>query len=188
MRRHRLTLVAPALVMLLAACGSNAGPRRVTIPRHLAPLTRTTTGLTTAARPAPAGPPIGTSQHTDVGGAQLTVTITQVLDPLTDSGAALPPGNRAVGVEVAIANAGPSVYDSSATGDFSVIASGGQVEPEYAPSGVCQTPLRDFDNYITAGENRSGCVVFAVPLRAKLLAVRFSPHAQAAGRLTWRVS
>jgi hypothetical protein len=111
-----------------------------------------------------------------------------VIDPLLKSGAALPAGNRAVGVEVTLANAGPTVYDSSATGDFSVVVSGGPVEPVFAPSGVCQTPLNDFDRYITAGEERSGCVAFAVPAKARVLGVRFSPHAQPVGRLTWRAS
>jgi hypothetical protein len=115
----------------------------------------------------------------------VTVTVSHLIDPLRDSGTALEPGMRAVGVPAIISNAGPAIYDSSATGDFSVVASTGPVTPVFAPRGVCMTALRDFDNYITPGESRSGCVVFSVASHAKILAVRFSPHGQPEGRLTW---
>ena len=84
-----------------------------------------------------------------------------------------------------IRNAGPDVYDSSATGDISVVPSSGAVTPVLATRGPCKTPLEDFDRYITEGEDRVGCVVFAVSRAATIEAVRFSPHAQAAGRLVW---
>jgi len=57
----------------------------------------------------------------------------------------------------------------------------------FAPHGECRTQLRDFDNYISAGEIRDGCVVFDVSNHAHVRAVRFSPHAEAAGRVTWTV-
>ncbi len=136
---------------------------------------------------APPGPPLGTPQHVDAGGARLTVTIVKLIDSLRGSGAALMAGTRAAGVLVEIANAGPAIYDSSATGDFSLVVSAGVVTPVFAQQGVCRTSLRDFDNYITAGEDRSGCVAFAVAIGARILAVRFAPHAAPAGRLTWRV-
>lgn len=90
-----------------------------------------------------------------------------------------------MGVLVRIASSGPALYDSSATGDFSLAVSAGVVTPLLATRGVCRTPLNDFDRYITAGEVRAGCIAFAVPEQAVVTAVRFSPHAQAAGRLTW---
>ncbi len=130
-------------------------------------------------------PAVGTSLAVQTRGAALTVTLRAVIDPLRGSGAALPPGTRAVGVIVQIRNAGPAIYDSSATGDFSVVPSSGVVTPVFAARGPCQTPLNDFDRYITAGEDRVGCVVFAVARAAVLDAVRFSPHAQALGRVQW---
>jgi len=113
------------------------------------------------------------------------VTIIALIDPLKGSGAALLPGTRAVGLQVRIANAGPEIYDSSATGDFSVVASSGGVVPVFAPHGICETPLEDFDRYMLPGQVRSGCVAFSVPDGGRVMAVRFSPHAQAVGRLTW---
>lgn len=138
---------------------------------------------------APTGAPaVGATQRVDTGGARLSVTVVRVIDPLDGSGAPLPPAARAVGVLVRIANAGPAVYDSSATGDFALVATAGVVTPVLVRRGPCRTPLRDFDNYITAGELRSGCVAFALAATARVLAVRFSPRASARGRLVWRVT
>lgn len=88
---------------------------------------------------------------------------------------------------VSIDNHGPAVYDSSSTTDISLASSSGQGTPVFAPQGVCQTPLRNWDNYIVAGDAVSGCVTFAVGAGAKVTAVRFSPHGEAAGRVSWRV-
>ena len=130
-------------------------------------------------------PPVGATQRIDSGGARLAVTLRRVIDPLRGSGAELPPGSRAVGVILQIRSAGPGVYDSSATGDIRLIASSGVVTPVLATHGICKTPLDDFDRFITAGEDRIGCVVFAVADGATLDAVRFSPHARQLGRLSW---
>ena len=130
---------------------------------------------------------MGTSQRVHAGGSRLSVRVSKVIDPLRDSGATLPPGDRAVGVLVSILNHGPAVYDSSSTTDISLTSSKGAGTPTFAPHGVCETPLRNWDNYIAAGETKAGCVTFAVGGGAKVTAVRFSPHGQAAGRVSWRV-
>jgi hypothetical protein len=121
------------------------------------------------------------------GGETLAVTVAQVIDPLRGSGATAPPGAHVVGVLVRILNRGPGVYDSSATGDFSLHSSAGDASPTFVPRGVCQTPLRDFDNEISPGEERSGCVAFAVSAGARALTIRFSPHGSGAGRVAWKV-
>ncbi len=175
------------VVVALAGCGSSndgragkeSGPHgHFPSPR---PLTATAPG-SVGRHPLPA---VGVTQQVDARGARLAVTLRRVIDPLRDSGADLQPGMRAVGVIVQIRSSGPAVYDSSATGDLSVVASSGTVTPTLATRGICRTPLNDFDSYITAGEDRVGCVVFAVDDGATLDAVRFSPHALARGRLTW---
>jgi hypothetical protein len=130
-------------------------------------------------------PQPGVTQNVDSGGARLAVTLRSVVDPLRDSGTELPAGTRAVAVVFQIRSAGPKLYDSSATGDISILVSNGLVTPVLATRGACKTPVEDFDRYITAGEDRIGCVVFAVANDATLDAVRFSPHAQRLGRLTW---
>jgi hypothetical protein len=131
---------------------------------------------------------VGATELVRASGETLAVTVSRVIDPLTGSGTALQPGTHAVGVLVAIENRGPGIYDSSATGDLSVVPSSGTVTPVFAAHGVCQTPLRDFDNYITAGESRHGCVAFAIDTGARVSAVLFSPHGQPAGRATWALA
>lgn len=130
-------------------------------------------------------PPAGATQGVDVRGSHLAVTLRRVIDPLVGSGARLPRGTHAVGVVVQIRNHGPSVYDSSATGDIRLLASRGVVSPVLATHGSCRTPLQDFDSYITSGEDRVGCVAFAVADGATLDAVRFYPRAHRRGRLSW---
>ena len=134
----------------------------------------------------PHGAPIGTTQHVDAGVTTVAVTVTHVIDPLRGSGAALLPGTRAVGVMVEIADTGGATYDSTASGDWSVISSAGSGSPLFIRHGVCQTPDADFESLIGPGQVRSGCVAFSVPRRARILAVRFSPHSRAPGSVGWR--
>jgi Domain of unknown function (DUF4352) len=108
-------------------------------------------------------------------GTILNVTVTSVVDPLRGSGAKVPAGTKPVGVRVSVTNAGPGGYDSSATGDFSLLSAAGVAAPAYVPAGSCQTPLQDFMNAISAGEVRMGCVAFAIPSGQTPLTVRFSP-------------
>jgi hypothetical protein len=171
---------------LIAACGSGTSPAhtvsRITAkaPAQLAkPVKRT------PVRHAPPTPRVGATELVHAPGATLSVTVSGVIDPLAGSGAALQPGTRAVAVRVRIENLGPGIYDSSATGDISVVPSSGTATPVFVPQGSCQTPLRDFDNYISDGEVRDGCVAFAVDVGAKVMAVRFSPHGQPAGGASW---
>jgi len=186
--RGRDRFVAGICAVLVAAtasgCGSSAPKRRPPPTVHVPKLSPAPPDRIRQ----PTGPPVGTTQHVDSEGAKLAVTITQVIDPLRSSGASLQPGTRAIGVLVRIANFGPATYDSSATGDFSLVPSSGDVTPVFVPSGVCQTPVNDFDSDIGGGGVRIGCVAFAIAAPARLLAVRFSPHAAAPGRLTWVIA
>jgi hypothetical protein len=170
----------------IAGCGSSTATHTSTHP----PVTHTAqpTPRPVPSPPRPSHPPVGATQAVHAGGATLSVAVVRVIDPLRGSGAALLTGTRAVGVFVRIRNNGPGIYDSSATGDISIVPSAGMTTPVFAPHGICQTPLQDFDNYITPGVVRNGCVVFSIQSDAKLLAVRFSPHGEAAGRTTWRAS
>jgi hypothetical protein len=182
---------APAMAALaacavaLSACGSStkdAASTTTTYPPLNAPL---------PAPPhkphRPAGPRVGQTQRVNAGGTTLSVTISRVTDPLRDSGASLLPGTRAIGVQAVIADDGPAGYDSSSTGDFSVVSAAGAARPVFAASGVCATPLRDWDNEISPGETRSGCIAYSLPKTARVIAIRFSPHAKANGRVTWAV-
>lgn len=132
------------------------------------------------------GKPVGRTQLVHAGSSTLSVTVTRVIDPVSGSGAAKPPGTRAVGVQLVIHNDGGATYDSTASGDVSVVPSTGMAAPLFFKGGVCQTPLTDFESLIGVGETRSGCVGFAVPRGARIVAVRFSPHSRLPGSVTWR--
>jgi hypothetical protein len=190
----RSSLATLAVVALAAAgiggCGATAHKTGRSVERvGLKPLP--VKGGTPLSANAPASlrhgalPAVGATQSVDAGGARLTVTLRRVIDPLKGAGAQLPRHTRAVAVILQIRSAGPKLYDSSATGDIKLIASGGSVTPVLSTRGICKTPLDDFDRYITAGEDRIGCVAFAVTNGATLDAVWFLPHAHRLGRLTW---
>lgn len=182
-------LAGPLLMVSLAGCGGSDTTRARTGTRVLRPMPAAQGSSLGPQAPATLRsgslPQPGVTQRVDAGGARLSVTLRSVIDPLRGSGSELPAGTRAVGVVIQIRSSGPRLYDSSATGDVSLSVSGGVVTPVLATRGRCKTPLEDFDRYITAGEDRIGCIVFAVANDATLDAVRFSPHAHRLGRLTW---
>jgi hypothetical protein len=129
---------------------------------------------------------VGATLRAHAGGSALDVTVSKVLDPLAQTGASLLPGMRATGVQVAIRNAGGATYDSTASGDWSILSTAGLASPLFVRHGTCQTPLADFESLIGVGETRTGCVAFSVPRRARILSVRFSPHSRAPGTVAWR--
>ena len=114
------------------------------------------------------------------------MTVTQVYGSLSDTGAALLPGSHAAGVELTIHNDAGATYDSTASGDVSVITSSGAAAPLFIRQGVCQTQLTDFESLVGVGETRTGCVGFTIPHGARVVGVRFSPHSRAPGSVTWR--
>jgi hypothetical protein len=114
------------------------------------------------------------------------VTVTKVYGSLTGTGASLLPGTHAAGVQLTIHDDRGATYDSTASGDVSVLTSSGAGAPLFIKQGVCQTQLTDFESLIGVGETRAGCVGFTIPHGARVVGVRFSPHSQAAGSVTWR--
>jgi len=129
---------------------------------------------------------VPSTQRVNAGTSTLSVSVTKVLDPLRDTGAALIPGTRAIGVMVTIRNDAGATYDSTASGDLSVITSAGAASPLFIKEGVCQTPLTDFESLISVGETHIGCVGFSVAHGARVVSVRFSPHSRAPGSVIWR--
>ncbi len=185
--------VALALGVGVAGCG---GAERGSSSAHVTASATATTASTTAAstswapaprrRHRPRGAPIGATQRVHAGTSLLDVTVSKVLDPLRATGSALLPGIRAAGVPVIIRNAAGAAYDSTASGDWSLLTTAGLASPLFVRHGVCETPLADFESLIGVGETRSGCVAFGVPRRARILSVRFSPHSRARGSVAWR--
>lgn len=181
-----------ALVLLLAglteaACGASHTTTTTRTASSPAPTTTTAQAATTSStatdpKPPPSLPRVGASQRVRAPGTTLVVTIRSVIDPLRDAGAHLIAGMKPVGVLVAVRNAGPGGYDSSATGDFSLDSGAGQASPLFVSKGVCQTPLQDFMNAIGAGELRTGCVAFSVPSGQRPTTIGFAPDGGSGGR------
>ncbi len=153
------------------------------------PATSTTTSSSTHARMPRKrvvhGPHVGARQGVHIDGTYLTVTILHVLT-LTNTGSPTLPGTRQVGVQLRIANQAGATYDSTASGDLSLVLSAGVSEPLDIRRGICETPLQDFESIVSAGSVREGCVAFSVPRRSRVIGVRFSPHSRPRGALTWR--
>lgn len=116
------------------------------------------------------------------------MTVTKVIDPLAYHGPNVVSGTRPVGVEVRIAVVAGATYDSTASGDWSLQLAHASAEatPLAVNSGVCETPLVDFESAIYSGDVRTGCVAFSLPSQAKIAAVVFSPHSNAAKAVRWR--
>jgi hypothetical protein len=189
-RTAALTLIGSLLAALaVAACGSGTAARTPRPDRS-----KSAGKSATRARPSgrspkavSVGPPIGATQTVHAGASTLRVRLVRVIDPLRDSGADVLPGKRAVGVIVQIDNLGPAIYDSSSTTDISLQDADGLALPVFVSHGPCQTALQNWDNYMYADETRSGCVSFQVGAHVALVAVRFSPHGSAHGRVLWSV-
>jgi hypothetical protein len=183
---------AVAVTVAAAGCGGTAGTSST--PTTSSPAATTTSSTThrrsrpprRPRRPAAQGAAIGTAQRVNAGTSTLSVTVTKVVDPLTASGAATLPGTRPVGVELTVRNEAGATYDSSASGDVSLVTSTGAAAPLFIKQGVCATPLTDFESLIGVGESHTGCVGFSVANGARIVSVRFSPHSRSPGSVAWR--
>jgi hypothetical protein len=205
MRQIRRALAAAALVVAtlgagatLAGCGGSGGSGSATSsPTSPAPATvsSTTTSSSTSSatrhkrhRRRPQLPAVGQTQQLTAYGSMLHVTVTKLIDPLPYHGNNVVPGTRPVGVEVRIAVVGGATYDSTASGDWSLelAHTGKDATPLSVNAGVCETQLVDFESAIYSGDVRPGCVGFSVPTHARIAAIVFSPHANAAHAVRWR--
>jgi hypothetical protein len=133
-------------------------------------------------------PPVGRTQVLNAYGSLLHVTVTKVIDPLPYHGDNVVPGTRPVGVEVRIAVISGATYDSTASGDWSLelAPTGADAAPLAIKSGVCETPLVDFESAVYGGDVRPGCVAFSLPAHSRITAVVFAPHSNAAKAVRWR--
>lgn len=166
-----------AVAVLVAGCGGAGVP--AADRSHTNPRDRARAGQLSGA------PKVGTTQRVDADGAHLSVTVVKVVNLPPGDDAPVLPGFRGVGVKVEISNTGPSVYDSLATSDISIIATDPNVHLLYVPAGLCRTPPRDFDSHITVGATRRGCLAFRIHEQARVTEVTFSPHGKPVGQVSW---
>jgi hypothetical protein len=195
--RRGSACAALAAMVLVAGCGgsgasktSAGAPTKTTSP----PSSHTSTSAsktTTKSKPKPHKPklpPVGATQAVTAYGSKLHVTVTKVIDPLPYHNANIIPGTRPVGVEVRIAVISGATYDSTASGDWSLELSPKTADaaPLSVKSGVCETPLVDFESAVYGGDVRPGCVAFSLPAHAKIAAIVFAPHSNASKAVRWR--
>jgi hypothetical protein len=195
-RAATVLAVLALLVVVVAGCGSGGGSTTSASTASPGPSTHThTTGHHTKPKHHPKPhkhvpklPPIGATQSLNAYGSHLHVTVTKVIDPLPYHASNVLAGTRPVGVEVRIAVISGATYDSTASGDWSleVAPRGAGAAPLSVNSGVCETPLQDFESAIYGGDVRPGCVAFSVPKHAKITAVVFAPHSNESKAVRWR--
>jgi hypothetical protein len=193
--RARL-IIAALIAAALTGCGGGASTTTSQSGSSTGTTTTTSTTRTTkrarrhkprrAGRVPALAAPVGRAQRVHAGSSSLSVTVSKVYGSLSGTGAALLPGTHAAGVLLTIRNDAGATYDSTASGDVSVITSSGAAAPLFIKQGVCQTQLTDFESLIGVGETRTGCVGFTVPHGARVVGVRFSPHSRAPGSVAWR--
>jgi hypothetical protein len=204
-RRGPLLAIIAAAVGIAGCGGHGAAASHTAADGGQAPIT--TTGSVTSAsatsttasghaqrhhRADPAAvtvhaPKIGTTQSVHAFGSFLHVTVTSI-SAVSRGDASPPPGYRGVAVQLRIADEAGQTYDSTASGDLSVIVSHGISAPLDIRAGACETQLVDFESHLYSGDVRTGCVGFSVPRHARVLGVRFSPHARPHGAVTWRTA
>jgi hypothetical protein len=195
--RARAVAPAAALVvaLVIAGCGGSGGSASSTSAKTNTTSPPSSHSSTSAShtkaghKPHPRPlPPIGATQALTAYGSRLHVTVTKVIDPLPYHGANVVPGTRPAGVEVRIAVISGATYDSTASGDWSLELSpkGADATPLAVKSGVCETPLVDFESAVYGGDVRPGCVAFSLPKHAKITAVVFAPHSNLAKAVRWR--
>jgi hypothetical protein len=175
----------------LAGCGGSGRSGASTSATSSTTTSSTTSSVTRhkrRKRRRPPPPAIGQTQQLTAYGSTLHVTVTHVIDPLPYHGANVVAGTRPVGVSVRIAVVGGATYDSTASGDWSLqlAPAGADATPLSVNSGVCETQLVDFESAIYGGDVRPGCVAFSLPAHAKITAVVFAPHSNAAKAVRWR--
>jgi hypothetical protein len=191
-----LVVAALGVGATLAGCGGSAGSGSATSSAPPTTVSSSTTSSATSAatrhkrhrRRRPQLPAVGQTQQLTAYGSMLHVTVTKLIDPLPYHGDNVVPGTRPVGVEVRIAVVGGATYDSTASGDWSLelAHTGADATPLSVNAGVCETQLVDFESAIYSGDVRPGCVAFSLPTHARIAAIVFSPHANAAQAVRWR--
>lgn len=110
-----------------------------------------------------------------IGGQQIAVTLTEVINPATVPNGWGEPGKTYVAAKVTIENAGTTTIVGNSNSDVSVVGSDKQ---DHAADFATVTECKDFVYgwfLLAAGASTTGCVVFALPQGVTPVKVRYSP-------------
>jgi hypothetical protein len=183
MRKSIIAALAVSTVLSIAACGSTMS----TLTTHKA--AATTPAATPATTPAPTPVaqttttssstsltgPVGTPYtDTDAQNNEMSVTLTQVIDPAQGANEFDTPdnGNRFVGAKFKIAGISGSFSDD-ANSDAVVIGSDGQsYTPDFSDIAGC-TNFNAGGFSVSPGTSATGCVAFQVPQGVTVASVQW---------------
>ncbi|GAA0357323.1 DUF4352 domain-containing protein [Actinoallomurus spadix] len=181
---RRLALTAAVSAALLAGCGNAA--RTANNPQTSTP------SPTPRVQQARVGQIITLTGADESGGAdrlRLAVKVRQVVPTATGRGAFQKPrkGERFVAVRFVLKNVGDTAYDDSPTYGANVVDAAGRT---YDPTVASVTAGPGFPKVVRLrqGQAKAGFMVFAVPKKAKVVAVTYALNAGfATDRAEWRV-
>lgn len=110
-----------------------------------------------------------------IGGQQIAVTLTEVIDPATVPNGWGEAGKTYVATKLRIENTGTTTIVGNSNSDVSVV---GSDEHDYQADFATVTECQDVGYgwfLIAAGSSSTGCVVFALPAGVTATKVRYTP-------------
>lgn len=171
----KIVVVAVAAAMLgVAGCGSIA---KTSASAHTAPAASASSN----AAPAPANSlsgQVGTAYTvTDDSGNEMSVTLTQVIDPAQGADQFTTPdnGKRFVGAVFSIKGIS-GTFSDDANNDATLIGSNGQTYIADFDSIAGYTNFNDGQYNVSAGETSAGAVTFQVPLAVTVAKIEWSAN------------
>lgn len=181
----RMLVLAAGAAVLLTACTSAAQTARDPEPSDSTPPPRATVRELRIGRPVTL---TGTDDAGHPGRLRIAVKVDRLLTTAYGRGAwsAPGPGERFVAARFVLKNVGTARYDDGPGYGAAVIDAAGH---SYDPMVAAVTAGPGFGRVLRLrhGQARSGYVVFAVPKRARIVAVRYALNGGlAADRAEWR--
>ena len=175
-----VTVAAAAAMLGIAGCSSIA--KTSTPAAHTAPAAP----ASSKAAPSPTNSlsgPVGTSYSaSDQNGNNMTVTLTQVIDPAQGADQFTSPqkGNRFVGAAFGIKGIN-GTFSDDANNDATLIGSNGQTYTADFDSIAGYTNFNDGEYSVSAGESSAGAVTFQVPVAVTVSKIEWSANGGLSG-------
>lgn len=169
-----VTVAAAAAMLGIVGCGSIA---KTSTPPHAAPAASASSKAVPSPTNSLSGPVGTTYTVTDQSGNEMSVTLTQVIDPAQGADQFTTPksGNRFVGAVFTIKGIS-GTFSDDANNDASLIGSNGQTYTADFDSIAGYTNFNDGEYNVSAGENSVGAVTFQVPLAATVSKIEWSAN------------
>ena len=129
---------------------------------------------------------LGDPQVLEVGGQNLTVTPTQIIDPLQGIGVRPEKGFRAVGVKITFINHGSKAVTFQPGALVQLLAAWRPMSPAEVGGGPCATGFTFDDLQINPGQTAEGCLVYDSPTEVHVTKLRMHSDTRKAS-VTWKL-